>query len=69
MKKFKGSEFKTSSFSNIDPVPFCVAVARAPDGSVAVRHSQDADSEKILEFSKKEWDVFTKGVKAGEFDV
>lgn len=68
MNKYKGSEFKTSSFSNIDPVPFCVAVARASD-SVAVKNSQDADSTKILEFTREQWKAFVKGVKAGEFDV
>ena len=67
--KFKGSEFRVSSFSNIDPVPFCVAVAKAPDGSVAVRHSQDSDPAKQLVFTKEEWDAFIKGVKANEFDV
>lgn len=66
---YKGSGFKTSSFSNVDPVPYCVAVARASDGTVAVKHSQDVDSAKILEFSKDEWNAFVKGVKAGEFDV
>jgi len=69
MNIYKGSDFKTSSFSNIDPVPCCVAVARAPDGSVAVKHSQNDDPAKILEFNKDEWDAFVKGVKAGEFDV
>lgn len=69
MKTFKGSKFQTSSCSNIDPVPFCVAVARAPDGSVAVRHSQDSDPDKILVFTKEQWGAFVKGVKAGEFDV
>ena len=69
LKKFRGSKFRTSSFSNIDPVPFCVAVARAPDGSVAVRRSQDPDSAESLEFSRGEWSAFVEGVKAGEFDV
>jgi len=67
--RYKGSEFKTSSYSNVDPVPYCVEVARAPDGSVAVKHSRDTDSAKILEFTREEWDAFVKGVKASEFDV
>ena len=67
--RYKGSEYKTSSFSNIDPVPFCVAVAQAEDGTVAVKHSQSDDPNKVLEFSRNEWIAFVKGVKAGEFDI
>jgi len=69
MKKFKDAKFKTSSFSNIDPVPFCVSVARASDGSVAVKHSQDSSGDKVLVFNKEEWSAFVQGVKADEFDV
>ena len=69
MKTFKGSKFQTSSFSSIDPVPFCVAVARAPDGSVAVRHSRDSDPAKTLVFTREEWVAFVKGVRNGEFSV
>ena len=68
-QKFKGVDFRTSSFSNIDPVPFCVAVAQAPDGDVAVRHSQDTDPANTLVFTPEEWNAFVKGVKANEFDV
>jgi len=70
MKTFKlqGTEFRISSFSNIDPVPYCVAVGQTQDGSVAVRRSQDSDSAKSLTFTKEEWAVFVKGVKANEFD-
>lgn len=69
MLRYKGKEFKTSSFSNIDPVPFCVAVARADDGTVAVKHSRNNNPAKVLEFTSAEWDAFLKGVKAGEFDI
>jgi hypothetical protein len=69
MFKFKGCEFKTSSFSNIDPVPYCVAVAKAADGTVGVKHSRNNNPEKVLVFTRAEWDAFVKGVKAGEFDV
>ena len=69
MEKFEGVRFKTSSFSNIDPVPYCVAVAQAADGTVAVRHSQDSDPTKVLVFTKEEWGAFVKGVKANEFDI
>ena len=65
----KDGKFRTSSFSNIDPVPFCVAVARKPDGNVAVKHSRDSNSAKVLEFTEEQWDAFVKGVKAGEFDI
>ena len=70
MKTFKlqGIEFRISSFSNIDPVPFCVAVGQIQDGSVVVRRSQDSDPAKALIFTKKEWAAFVKGVKEGEFD-
>jgi hypothetical protein len=70
MKTFKlqGIEFRTSSFSNIDPVPYCVTVGQAQDGSVIVRNSQDSDSAKALIFTKEEWKAFVKGVKANEFD-
>ena len=67
--KFEGVDFRKSSFSNIDPVPFCVAVAQAPDGDVAVRHSQDTDPSRILVFTPEEWDAFVKGVKANEFNA
>lgn len=70
MKTFKlqDIEFRISSFSNIDPVPFCVAVGQTRDGSVVVRRSQDSDSAKSLIFTKEEWGAFVKGVKANEFD-
>ena len=69
MKKFKDAEFKTSSHSNVDPIPYCVEVARASDGTVAVKHSQDPDLTNALVFNKEEWIAFVKGVKSGEFDV
>lgn len=70
MKTFKlrGIKFRISSFSNIDPVPYCVAVGQTQDNSVVVRRSQDSDSAKALVFTGEEWDAFIKGVKAGEFD-
>ncbi|MEK7518677.1 MAG: DUF397 domain-containing protein [Patescibacteria group bacterium] len=63
----KDGSFQTSSFSNVDPVPFCVAVARSNDG-ILVKHSKDATG-KTLAFTTKEWEAFVKGVKAGEFDA
>ncbi len=67
--KFQGIEFRVSSLSNIDPVPFCVAVGRMQDGGIAVRHSQDSNPDKMLVFTNEEWNAFLKGVKAGEFDI
>jgi len=66
--KFQDIKFQTSSFSNIDPVPFCVAVGQTRDGGVVVKHSKDSDSAKALIFTKEEWKAFVKGVKANEFD-
>lgn len=68
MGKFKDIKFRTSSFSNVDPVPFCVAVGQAQDNRIVVKHSQDSDSAKALIFTKEEWRAFVKGVKANEFD-
>ena len=70
MKKFKlqDIEFRTSRYSNIDPVPFCVAVGQMQNGSIVVRHSQDSDPDKSLVFTKGEWEALVKGVKAKEFD-
>ena len=65
----KDGKFRTPSFSNVDPVPYCVAVARTEDGHVLVKHSRAVDSVEPLEFSEAEWAAFTKGVRAGEFDV
>ena len=69
MEMPKDGKFRTSSFSNIDPVPFCVSVARTGDGRMLVKHSKAPASAKPLEFTEAEWDAFTKGVKAGEFEV
>jgi hypothetical protein len=56
--------FKISSFCNIGA---CVQVGAAPDGSVLVRDSKDAE-QRTLEFTREEWVAFVRGVKAGEFD-
>lgn len=58
-------EFKTSSFCNFGD---CVEVGRAPDGSVVVRDSKDAERRQSLTFTTDEWTAFVRGVKAGEFD-
>lgn len=63
--KFKDSDFRKASGTLMRRI--CVMVAHK-NGAIAVRDSKDA-SKKTLIFNKKEWDVFVKGVKAGEFDL
>jgi len=68
MSKRRNLRFRKSSFSNVDPVPFCVEAAETPEDTVAVRHSRDTNSKNVLEFTREEWHAFVRGVKAGEFD-
>jgi Domain of unknown function (DUF397) len=63
--EFDSSEFRKSSFSPPSNGG-CVEVASRED-VVAIRESKDPDGT-VLEFSKRDWDLFVKGVKAGEFD-
>ncbi len=46
----------------------CVEVARNLPGIVAVRDSKDRGGP-VLAFSPREWEAFTVGVRAGEFDL
>jgi len=46
----------------------CVEVATNLPGIIAVRDSKDR-SGPILAFSPAEWEAFTVGVRAGEFDL
>ncbi len=46
----------------------CVEVARNLPGVVAVRDSKDPQG-RGLAFAAAEWEAFTAGVKAGEFDL
>ncbi len=59
-------DFTKSSFSNGSGGSNCVEVARIDD-IVVVRNSRFPD-DVLPGFTKKEWDAFVKGVKAGEFD-
>lgn len=59
------SDFQKSSFSKNNPKT-CVLVA-VTSGGVAVRDSKDSDRTTLF-FKKREWRVFVKAVKAGEFD-
>ncbi len=63
--KFNDSDFRKASGTLMRRI--CVMVAHK-NGAVAVRDSKDA-SKKTLIFNKEEWDVFVRGVKAGEFDM
>jgi hypothetical protein len=45
----------------------CVEVAVNVPGVAAVRDSKDPDGPKLI-FTPAEWDAFTAGVRAGEFD-
>lgn len=66
--EFKDKDFKKSSYTPAYPfIPYqCVMVAKK-GGAVAIRDSKDV-TKKTLIFNEAEWDAFTKGVKAGEFD-
>ncbi|MBB5075581.1 DUF397 domain-containing protein [Nonomuraea sp. NPDC059023] len=46
----------------------CVEFARLADGNVALRDSKEQDGP-VLVFTPEEWDAFTLGVRAGEFDI
>lgn len=63
--KFRDSDFRKASGTLMRRI--CVMVAHKK-GAIAVRDSKDA-SKKTLIFNKAEWNVFVKGVKAGEFDI
>ncbi|WP_084501484.1 DUF397 domain-containing protein [Nocardia xishanensis] len=45
----------------------CVEVAFLDGGQVGVRDSKNPDGPKLV-FTAGEWDAFTAGVNAGEFD-
>jgi len=67
--EFDDSDFKKSSHTPAYPfTPYnCVMVGKK-DGAVAIRDSKDA-SKTTLIFNEAEWSAFTKGIKAGEFDL
>jgi hypothetical protein len=46
----------------------CVEVAANLPGIVAVRDSKDPDGPSLI-FTPAEWEAFTAGVRAGEFDL
>ncbi len=62
--KHNNREYKKSSFSWKGP--FCVGVSIGKD-DVSIINTNKKD--KVIIFTKKEWQVFLQGVKAGEFDT
>jgi hypothetical protein len=60
------TEWRKSSYSSNNGN--CVEVARNLPGIVAVRDSKLGDDSPVLTFNAAEWDAFTRGVGAGEFD-
>jgi hypothetical protein len=47
----------------------CVEVATNLTNTVAVRDTKDNGTGPVLGFSPGSWSAFTRGVKAGEFDL
>jgi Domain of unknown function (DUF397) len=62
----EGYEWKKSSLSG--STGNCVEVARNRPGIVAIRDSKDPEGPKLI-FAPAEWNAFTTGVRAGEFDL
>jgi hypothetical protein len=61
------NDWHKSSFSGPVNGQECVEVAYLPDGGRALRDSKDPNGP-VLRFTAGEWDAFTKGARAGEFD-
>lgn len=57
--------WRKSNFSSSNGA--CVEVAELTGGGRAVRDSKDPTGP-VLRFTLAEWDAFTMGVKAGEFE-
>jgi Domain of unknown function (DUF397). len=47
----------------------CVEACRLEDGGMAVRDSKRGEASPVLRFPRREWLVFTEGVKLGQFDI
>ena len=45
----------------------CVEIAALAGGDVAMRNSRDPDGPALI-FTRAEWEAFSGGVAAGEFD-
>ncbi|HEV3014579.1 MAG TPA: DUF397 domain-containing protein [Actinomycetes bacterium] len=64
MQDLTAAAWRTSTLCDLNG---CVEVALL-DGKVAVRDAKDKASP-ILLFTAREWEAFTGGVRAGEFDL
>ena len=62
-----GARWRKSSWSGNNGGN-CVEVARNLPRVVAVRDSKDPEGPKLV-FAPAEWEAFTDGVRAGEFDL
>lgn len=62
---FADNDFRMASGTLMRRI--CVMVAHK-NGAIAVRDSKDS-TKTTLVFNEAEWDVFIRGVKAGEFDL
>lgn len=67
MDNIASVEWRKSSYSGGNGGN-CVEVARSLPGAVAVRDSKDGDGP-VLTFAADEWEAFTTGVRAGQFDL
>ena len=65
MPDLSRAEWRKSSYSANGS---CVEVARNLPGIIAVRDSKDPAGPALI-FTPAEWDAFTAGVLAGEFDL
>ena len=64
MQDLTTAAWRTSTLCDLNG---CVEVALV-DGKVAVRDAKDKASPVLL-FTASEWEAFTGGVRAGEFDL
>jgi len=63
---FPGIRWVKSSFSAANTQ--CVEAAFLPGGRMLLRDSKLGDASPVLIFTASEWEAFTAGVRAGEFD-
>ncbi len=64
MQDLTAAAWRTSTLCDLNG---CVEVALV-DGKVAVRDAKDKAGPVLL-FTAREWEAFTGGVRAGEFDL
>jgi len=51
-----------------DEIAAIASLSHTGNPAVAVRHSKDPDGPKLV-FTAEEWEAFTAGIRAGEFDL